>query len=135
MSNPAPTVYLEDIDASYRPKRALADDDDSATPPTKVAKKDTESKQPPPPKRQASINTMFFATSKKTGQGSKQPTGIQKLNAIPFSLATYLDSLTDIEKRLLNLEYEVIGKSWLGSFLILVSLLKPSKAQAAQGRD
>jgi uracil-DNA glycosylase len=64
-------------------------------------------------------------TSKKpkvtaSGSGNK-PNGTQDsggdssqqaLNSIPFSLSEYIDSLTDDQKRLLNLECETMGKSW-----------------------
>ncbi|KNZ72176.1 Uracil-DNA glycosylase, mitochondrial [Termitomyces sp. J132] len=39
--------------------------------------------------------------------------GLQKLNSIPFSMSEYLETLTDDQKRLLRLECEVMGKSWL----------------------
>ncbi|KAG6868314.1 hypothetical protein C0993_005039 [Termitomyces sp. T159_Od127] len=39
--------------------------------------------------------------------------GVQKLNSIPFSMSEYLETLTDDQKRLLRLECEVMGKSWL----------------------
>ncbi|ETW82866.1 hypothetical protein HETIRDRAFT_316253 [Heterobasidion irregulare TC 32-1] len=39
--------------------------------------------------------------------------GLQPLNSIPFSLSAFIESLTDDQKRLLKLEYETMGKSWL----------------------
>ncbi|THH19815.1 hypothetical protein EW146_g1413 [Bondarzewia mesenterica] len=39
--------------------------------------------------------------------------GLQPLNAIPFSLSAYVGSLTDDQKRLLKLECDSMGKSWL----------------------
>lgn len=36
----------------------------------------------------------------------------QALNSIPFSLSEYTTSLTEDQKRLLNLECETMGKSW-----------------------
>ncbi|KIP08062.1 hypothetical protein PHLGIDRAFT_29787 [Phlebiopsis gigantea 11061_1 CR5-6] len=39
--------------------------------------------------------------------------GPRTLNAIPFSLAEYVASLSDDEKRLLALECDTMGKSWL----------------------
>ena len=38
--------------------------------------------------------------------------GQQALNSIPFSLSEYTTSLTEDQKRLLNLECETMGKSW-----------------------
>ncbi|KAI0077874.1 uracil-DNA glycosylase [Panus rudis PR-1116 ss-1] len=40
-------------------------------------------------------------------------TGTQSLNSIPFSPTAYLNALSDEEKRLLTLEIETMGKSWL----------------------
>ena len=38
--------------------------------------------------------------------------GLQPLDSIPFSLASFKESLTEEEKRLLDLECETMGKSW-----------------------
>ncbi|KAI0767915.1 uracil-DNA glycosylase [Irpex lacteus] len=39
--------------------------------------------------------------------------GGQTLNSIPFSLSAYVEALSDTEKRLLALECDTMGKSWL----------------------
>ncbi|KAH9983086.1 uracil-DNA glycosylase [Russula compacta] len=46
-------------------------------------------------------------------QPSAGSTGPQSLNSIPFSLAEYVASLTEDQKRLLKLECETMGRSWL----------------------
>ena len=38
--------------------------------------------------------------------------GMQKLNSIPFSLSAYQESLSDEERKFLQLECEVMGGSW-----------------------
>jgi uracil-DNA glycosylase len=46
-------------------------------------------------------------------QPSGQSPGLQSLNSIPFSSTEYVASLTADQKRLLKLECETMGKSWL----------------------
>ncbi|KAH9178416.1 uracil-DNA glycosylase-like protein [Lactarius sanguifluus] len=87
-------------------------------------------------KRQRTLLDMFGSgPSQSTGTTSKKPKltalgsgdkptvigtqssggspNLQALNSIPFSLNEYIDSLTDDQKRLLKLECETMGKSWL----------------------
>ncbi|EDR08433.1 uncharacterized protein LACBIDRAFT_249888 [Laccaria bicolor S238N-H82] len=47
-----------------------------------------------------------------SGTNSKS-SGIQRLNSIPFSLSAFQESLSDNERKLLQLECEMMGKSWL----------------------
>ncbi|KAA1467329.1 uracil-DNA glycosylase [Dentipellis sp. KUC8613] len=57
-----------------------------------------------------------LAVSGKSVAGSSASTttlGLQPLNAIPFSMSAYQDSLTEDQRRLLKLECETMGKSWL----------------------
>ncbi|KAI0249155.1 uracil-DNA glycosylase-like protein [Lactifluus subvellereus] len=46
-------------------------------------------------------------------QSSGGSGGLQSLNSIPFSSSEYVASLTEDQKRLLKLECETMGKSWL----------------------
>ncbi|KAJ7454791.1 uracil-DNA glycosylase-like protein [Mycena latifolia] len=46
-------------------------------------------------------------------QKQNQKFGVQKLNAIPFSLSAFVDSLPEDARALLALECAVLGKSWL----------------------
>ncbi|KAJ3567889.1 hypothetical protein NP233_g6074 [Leucocoprinus birnbaumii] len=88
-----------------------------------------------PNKRQRTIEDMFFGPKKATGTSKKpklsdseakvastskkitvaapKASGALKLNSIPFSLSEFKDSLNEEQKRLLQLECEAMGKSWL----------------------
>jgi uracil-DNA glycosylase len=122
MGDSQPTVYLEDIDPTCKstPKRERPDDDPQAENSSTIASA--------PAKRQRTLREMFSGAQGKTNvklEGLK-PSGLStssiasdsalaghvKLNAIPFSMTAYLESLSDEEKRLLQLECEVMGKSW-----------------------
>lgn len=46
------------------------------------------------------------------GTSSSTKIGFVPLNSIPFSLSAYLESLTEDQRRLLQLECETLGKSW-----------------------
>ena len=48
----------------------------------------------------------------RSSYGAGGSDGQQPLNSIPFSLSEYVASLTEDQKRLLNLECETMGKSW-----------------------
>ncbi|KAI0050447.1 uracil-DNA glycosylase [Auriscalpium vulgare] len=56
-----------------------------------------------------------------SGSSGRHPAGTtvtpagepQSLNSIPFSQSAYIDSLTENQKRLLSLECQAMGKSWL----------------------
>lgn len=125
MGDSQPTVYLEDIDRTCKstPKRERPDDDPQAENSSTIA--------PAPVKRQRTLGEMFYGAQgkkkvKSTPLEGSKPSGVStssiasdsalaghvKLNAIPFSMTAYLESLSDEEKRLLQLECEVMGKSW-----------------------
>ncbi|KAG6850686.1 hypothetical protein H0H93_009844 [Arthromyces matolae] len=55
----------------------------------------------------------FSSSSSSLKTSSPNVFGRQKLNAIPFSMSEYYDTMTDDQRRLLTLECEVMGKSWL----------------------
>ncbi|KAG6862006.1 hypothetical protein C0995_008193 [Termitomyces sp. Mi166 len=55
----------------------------------------------------------FTSSSSSSKSNGSMIFGIQKLNSIPFSMSEYVETLTDDQKRLLRLEREVMGKSWL----------------------
>ncbi|KAJ8072844.1 uracil DNA glycosylase [Marasmius tenuissimus] len=60
--------------------------------------------------------TTSGSTTVKTAASSSKlsrPDGSQKLNAIPFSLKAFQDSLDEDQRNLLDLECQVLGKSWL----------------------
>lgn len=137
MSSPAdenqPTIFLEDIDPNYKAKKPEEDD---ATASQSSQKTLSSSQEQPKPsnKRQRTIEDMFFggkkgkepakkiklstsetnsASSNKIVVSAPKTSGLQKLNSIPFSLSSFIESLDDEQKRLLRLECEVMGKSWL----------------------
>ena len=128
MTDSQPTVYLEDIDpTSKSPSKRERPDDDSQA-------ENSSTITPAPVKRQRTLEMMFSGSQSKTKgkstslEGLKpsggstssiasdntrpKASGLVKLNSIPFSMTAYLDSLSDEEKRLLQLECEVMGKSW-----------------------
>lgn len=98
-SNSSDIVYLEDIQLSMIEKKT-SDDDTSPLSSQKSAR--TVSK-----KRQLTFEDMF-TTSKQSQPSNKK----LKLNSIPFSLVEYKQSLSLEQAQLLNLECEVMGKSW-----------------------
>lgn len=61
------------------------------------------------PKLTTSGNDNKLSAVSSSGRSS----GLQTLNSIPFFLSEYTDSLTGDQKRLLKLECETMGKSWL----------------------
>ncbi|TFY55222.1 hypothetical protein EVG20_g9399 [Dentipellis fragilis] len=61
-------------------------------------------------------SSSVLAVAGKTAAGSSASAttlGLQPLNAIPFSMSAYQESLTEDQRRLLKLECESMGKSWL----------------------
>ncbi|KAF8968008.1 hypothetical protein BDZ97DRAFT_2073103 [Flammula alnicola] len=123
-------VYLGDVDSSFSAKRRRPDEDEA----TQLSDKKSS-----PEKRQRTIVDMFSGPQGKKVMFSRSShrlkhsggstssvksnatvttwhattSGLQKLNAIPFSLSAYQESLSEEEKRLLQLECEVMGKVWL----------------------
>ncbi|KAF9048593.1 uracil-DNA glycosylase [Panaeolus papilionaceus] len=109
MSQLNPETPNEDLNASESRKRQRTEaDPDSAAKEDTTASATTEQ----PAKRQKTIDTLFFGARKPSASTSANK-GLPKLNAIPFSMGSYVDSLSDEEKSLLKLECEVMGKSWL----------------------
>jgi uracil-DNA glycosylase len=131
MGDSQPTIYLEDIDPPSKStsKRERPDD--------RLQAGNSCTKTPAPVKRQRTLGETFFgaqgkkkssplkglkpsggSTSSIASDSSTRPkasesaSGLVKLNSIPFSMTAYLESLSDEEKRLLQLECEVMGKSW-----------------------
>ena len=129
MGDSQPTVYLEDIDPTVKStsKRERPDDGPQD--------RGSNTITPAPVKRQRTLGETFFgaqgkmksssmkglkpsggSTSSIVSDKATQPktpaSGLVKLNSIPFSMTFYLESLSDEEKRLLQLECEVMGKSW-----------------------
>ena len=125
------TVYLEDLEPSCGV--SAKEDTDGSTAPTSVSTAVASTQV----KRQRTLVDMFSSSQGKTSEPSTKkiklsaslsstssnkstviavngvkPTGVQKLNSIPFSLSSFQDSLTEEEKKLLKLECEVLGKSW-----------------------
>jgi uracil-DNA glycosylase len=122
MGDPQPTVYLEDIDPTFKSTSKRERPDDHPQPGNS-----STILAPAPVKRQRTLGeTFFIAQGKKkssplkalkpsggsTSSIASNTSGLVKLNSIPFSMTAYLESLSDKEKRLLQLECEVIGKSW-----------------------
>jgi uracil-DNA glycosylase len=125
-------AYLEDV----QPKRATEADEEPSSSRKKNAASDTVSVSAGA-KRQLTLADMFGSrggpsssagepSSKRaklstpSGPGfysktsnSLKASGVQpKLNAIPFSVSAFQDSLTQEQKDLLKLECETMGKSW-----------------------
>ena len=130
MGDSQPTVYLEDIDPTFKStsKRERPDEGPQPGNPSTVT-------PAAPVKRQRTLRETFFgaqgkmktsplkglkpsggSTSSIASDSSTRlkasASGLVKLNSIPFSMTAYLESLSDEEKRLLQLECEVMGKSW-----------------------
>lgn len=113
------SVYLEDIEVQAAPKKAESSSNEVATP-SSSQKSDATANN----KRQRTLMDMFGGggsqpSSKKlktttTTIKSTTTTGTKnlRLNAIPFSLAQFQDSLTPDQKGLLALECVSMGKSW-----------------------
>lgn len=135
MGDAQPTIYLEDIDPTF--KSALKRERPNDCPQADSEKSSTITPAPTKSvKRQRTLGETFFgfqgktkispskglkpsggSTSSVASNSSTRPktsaaSGLVKLNSIPFSMAAYQESLSDDEKRLLQLECEVMGKSW-----------------------
>jgi uracil-DNA glycosylase len=130
MGDSQPTVSLEDTDltSSFKSQATSKRERPDDRPQTGNSNAAT----PAPAKRQRTLGETFFGfqgkmkTSPLKGLkpsggstlsiASNRPkasgSGLVKLNSIPFSMMAYQESLSDDEKRLLQLECEVMGKSW-----------------------
>jgi uracil-DNA glycosylase len=121
MVDGSPIVYLEDVEVPSK-----------NTPSTSVAATATGASNRTfftnvqPGKRQRTLADMFSGSQEKE-DGESEPSAkkpkltaqgtasLTKLNAIPFSLSAYQESLSEEEKRLLALECDTMGKSWYES--------------------
>jgi uracil-DNA glycosylase len=64
--------------------------------------------------KKAKLSTGSSASTSITTTGVSRPAfGIQPLNFIPFSLADFQNSLSPMDRDLLQLECETMGKSWV----------------------
>ncbi|KIY64572.1 uracil-DNA glycosylase [Cylindrobasidium torrendii FP15055 ss-10] len=119
-------VFLEDVQVPFT--RSKQTEDASSRSSSQATTSAPEKKKTTATKRQRSIADMFTSTptSKKvkaTAESSATSTppkvtealafGTVKLNAIPFNLATFVDSLSDENRQLLDLESKTMGNSWL----------------------
>ena len=118
-------MYLEDIQTTVTSKSTVADD--SGPPPSSAGPNDPTPTAAVAVKRQRTLMDMLGGShdgakdAKKTrlsASASSAPKknanslGLPKLNSIPFSLSKFQDSLSEEQRRLLQLECEVMGKSW-----------------------
>ncbi|KDQ57240.1 hypothetical protein JAAARDRAFT_194397 [Jaapia argillacea MUCL 33604] len=136
MAEKEDVVYLEDLDS---PSEAKPEAPAAIAPIGSDIEKVAESSsalEPPPAssstKRQRTLVDMFTAApaakkakpgastsgaaSQSGGTGSApvvKVNGLQALNSIPFSMSSYLESLTDEQRKLLHIECETMGKTWL----------------------
>lgn len=60
----------------------------------------------------AAKKVKLTASSSGSGPAKIAVVGVQRLNAIPFSLSQYIESIPEDHKHLLKLETECMGKSW-----------------------
>ncbi|KAF9818587.1 hypothetical protein IEO21_02692 [Rhodonia placenta] len=137
MASTGRAVYLEDIDG---PSKITADAvqkapdvaESGATVALKVETKVTVAEEkaakPTTVKRQRTLMDMFSDPAPSTGPAAKKIklagsgttasagtalTSQAALNSIPFSLSAFQEQLSDEERKLLALECETMGKSWL----------------------
>lgn len=127
MGDAQPTVYLEDIEPPV--KSAKKERQDTAPlPPTASTtsvkrqrtlvdmlsgSQESTSTRPAAKKVKLSASTSAVSTNSATGStGRLRVAGLPKLNSIPFSLTSFQASLSEEHRNLLNLECEVMGKSW-----------------------
>lgn len=111
-------VYLEDIQPEFGSSRKKPENTSPSSSQTTASSTVTK-------KRQLTLQDMFSGsqcsepsskkiklTSSVTSTASLS-SGVTKLNSIAFSLPEFQASLTEEENRLLGLECELLGKSWL----------------------
>ncbi|KAH9989013.1 uracil-DNA glycosylase-like protein [Russula vinacea] len=122
-------VYMEDLESpSSQVTVASKDEKLSTAAPSDPDHDESTNTKPKPASSTSTINgkrqrTLFDMLGSAPSQGSdtrsKKPKltasspGLQSLNSIPFSSTEYVASLTADQKRLLKLECETMGKSWL----------------------
>ena len=122
MDGEKPIVYLEDVeqpnDASHGSKQGVPPTATNASN-SKRTFFTTTSTEVKSVKRQRTLADMLSGSqgqkSTESEPLSKKPKlSIPKLNSIAFSLSAYEESLSEEEKRLLQLECDMMGKSWYG---------------------
>ncbi|ESK92334.1 uracil dna n-glycosylase [Moniliophthora roreri MCA 2997] len=133
MSSSEEVVYLEDLEgpeetSTELPLPASSSQITMSQSTTTVTPESSQDvKQKTSSKRQITLTDMFGANpSSKRAKISPQSStaslksitattrlGSQKLNSIPFSMKAFRESLTEEQQNLLNLECQVMGKSWL----------------------
>ncbi|KAJ3990150.1 uracil-DNA glycosylase-like protein [Lentinula detonsa] len=132
MSAAEEVVYFEDIESSSRSNAASRVDsavvtktegassqaNASKTTVTGVKRQltladmfSTPSTQPSSKRLKASASSSSLNSS--PSRSNATVFGIQKLNSIPFSMKAFQESLDEEQTRLLRLECDVLGKSWL----------------------
>ena len=139
MSTEEETVFLEDIETQksvnqgdQAPMPASQESNVSVSSHTKSnVSMNNKTSNAESKKRQATLTDMFGGQGAKrqklaSGSGTttvvkagasstselSRPNGLQKLNAIPFSLKAFQDSLNEEQQELLDLECQVLGRSW-----------------------
>lgn len=133
MSDEQRVVYLEDVDTAVVSTSDAEKDSESPSSksqdgPAKATVTATQATGTL--KRQRTLMDMLSGTQDckganpaakklKLGASSSGPdsakitvAGVQRLNAIPFSLSQYVESIPQDQKHLLKLESECMGKSW-----------------------
>ncbi|KAF8623690.1 hypothetical protein AX17_007388 [Amanita inopinata Kibby_2008] len=125
MDNTKSPLYLEDVDPSCKPAAIQPTTNttgESASRTTSNAP--AASTDVKPGKRQRTLMDMFSGSQEKKSADSepsaKKPklsvpgtSSPVKLNAIPFSLSGFRESMSEEEGRILALECDTMGKSWL----------------------
>ncbi|KAH9936045.1 uracil-DNA glycosylase-like protein [Amylocystis lapponica] len=118
-------VYLEDLEApSGKPEKKDAGAADTAvvlkTVDVKATVSEPKTAAPGALKRQRTLADMFSASAPAAGgpvakkiKVAGSSSGLQTLNSIPLSLSEFQNTLGEEERKLLTLECETMGRSWL----------------------
>ena len=121
--------YMEDLES---PSSQTKTTDDATTASIITTATVVTAKEPPAKKRQLNLTDMFSVTpgtkrqrttstgSASSAAGTSIPSGPPRLinglrhfNSIPFNVEAYRSSLSEEEKKLLTLECETMGPSWV----------------------
>ncbi|OJA16461.1 hypothetical protein AZE42_04677 [Rhizopogon vesiculosus] len=132
MADDQRVVYLEDIETTVSKAENISvtpSASQDAVKPVKATVKTTEATgavkrqrtlmdmlaEPPSGKTAEPAAKKLRLTASSTSSGSAKiaAVGVQRLNAIPFSLSQYIESIPEDHRQLLKLECESMGKSWL----------------------
>ena len=126
MSSPDDSVvYLEDLEVTTDKRKTAAAPSISSSQSSSVGGTTPSAASSSGVKRQRDLREMFPSSQESSsGRDTKKlktsasATGPLKLNAIPFSLSAFLESLSESDRELLQLECETMGNSWqVASFL------------------